>query len=93
MNELNFDKKSDKHISIQQKKMELEAGLLGKIFGNAKTAPSNICGMVMFMLLITSTAVCFCPANIEPQDYLKMAFPVVTGILGYLFGSKSSGTQ
>ncbi len=68
------------------KEMNLKAGLLGKFFGGMDNAPTNICGMLVLCLVITGALLSFCEAKIEPMEYWKSVLPVVTAVLGYLFG-------
>jgi hypothetical protein len=44
-------------IQLQSKQLDLESGILGKIFGGFKNAPSNIAGLVLFLLISTGIIV------------------------------------
>lgn len=72
--------------ALKAKEMDLQVGWLGKIFGSEENAPNNICGIIALILVIASCIVCIWPTRIEPSDYLSHIVPVVTTILGYLFG-------
>jgi hypothetical protein len=73
--------------AVKIKKMHLDAGLLGKIFGNSETAPTNICGIVAFLLIVTGTIMIFYESKVDPFDYWKsIIVPLLSVMLGYLFG-------
>ena len=61
--------------------MDIDIGVLGKIFGNSSNAPTNIAGTTIFILLI---ATLFSSALEWEQSS-----PVITLVLGYLFGKKT----
>jgi len=76
---------------LQEKQMDLDAGLLGKVFGSAQNAPSNIAGLVIIVLVFTGVC-CFIwpPAGTSPLEVWKLLIPVITMILGYLFGRRDA---
>jgi len=67
--------------AIKSKKMDLDAGYLGKVFGNSSSAPSNIAGIVILFLLIGTPF-------IDDLSWEK-SFPILTLSLGYLFGKST----
>ena len=69
--------------SFEEKKMNLDAGLLGKIFGNSSSAPSNIAGISILILLGFSVYV-------NQTNIWSTTSPIITLILGYLFGKQTS---
>lgn len=71
---------------IKAKEMDLEAGLLGKIFGADNRAASNIAGTVIILLVISGICVSFWGSNVPTIDYWKVITPIITLTLGYLFG-------
>jgi hypothetical protein len=87
---INFSPQSkiDK-TALKAKEMDLQVGLLGKIFGSSENAPNNICGIVALILVIVGSVICIWPTRIEPTDYLSYMLPVLTSILGYLFGKNA----
>jgi hypothetical protein len=40
-------------FAIEQTRMTLEAGWLGKVFGSATNAPTNIAGSILFLFFIS----------------------------------------
>jgi hypothetical protein len=66
--------------------MTLEAGWLGKIFGSATNAPMNIAGVVLSAFILTIFLILLIHTRMEPVEYLKLVLPVITLVLGYLFG-------
>jgi hypothetical protein len=76
-------------FAIEQTRMTLEAGLLGKIFGSATNAPTNIAGFILFLFFISIIIVLFLETRMEAIEYLKLVLPVITLVLGYLFGKST----
>jgi hypothetical protein len=66
--------------------MTLEAGWLGKIFGSATNAPMNIAGVVLSAFILAIFLILLIHTRMEPVEYLKLILPVITRVLGYLFG-------
>jgi hypothetical protein len=78
-------------IDLRSKAMDLEYGWLGRCFGNARNAPVNIAGLTVVLLLGTGVAMLFFESkNMLSSDYWKLITPILTLILGYLFGKKSA---
>jgi hypothetical protein len=78
-----------RYYDIEQIRMTLEAGWLGKIFGSATNAPTNIAGIVLSASIISIFLVLLIPTRMETIEYLKLVLPVVTLVLGYLFGKST----
>jgi hypothetical protein len=91
--QINPESKIEKQALSEQligKKMDLDAGLLGKIFGGAESAPTNICGFVASLIIVIGLLIFFLPTKIDPMDYWKtIALPLISGILGYIFGKRA----
>lgn len=87
---INFSSQSkiDK-TALKAKEMDLQVGLLGKLFGSTENAPNNICGMVALILVAVACVVCIWPTQIQPTEYLSTMLPVIMTILGYLFGKNA----
>ena len=78
-------------IQLQSKQLDLDSGVLGKVFGGFKNAPYNIAGMSLFLLFAIGIVVLFVPdLNMTATEYWKYSSSVITLILGYLFGRSSS---
>jgi hypothetical protein len=78
-------------IQLQAKQLDLESGILGKIFGGFKNAPYNIAGMCLFLLLTVGIIVLFVQnLNMSATEYWKYSTSIMTLILGYLFGRSSA---
>ena len=69
--------------------MTLEAGWLGKIFGSATNAPMNIAGVVLSAFILAIFLILLIHTRMEPVEYLKLVLPVITLVLGYLFGKST----
>ncbi len=81
------DSPSPDVIKLRSKEMDLESGWLGQVFGGARTAPSNIAGLCVLLLIFAGIALVFLTgAGMSAPDYWKIAAPIITLILGFLFG-------
>ena len=60
--------------------MDIDAGLLGKFFGNSSNAPTGIAGITIFLMIVIPF---FSDLRWE------QSLPVITLALGYLFGNKT----
>ena len=77
-------------IQLQSKQLDLESGLLGKIFGSSKSAPSNIASLCLLLILISGIALTFgISGKMEASEYWKYLSPTMSLIFGYLFGKNS----
>lgn len=77
-------------IELQSKAMDLESGWLGRCFGSARNAPLNIAGLAVALLLGTGVLLLFIDSKaMAAVEYWKLMVPILTLILGYLFGKKS----
>ena len=75
--------------TLEQTRMSLESGFLGKFFGAATNAPTNIAGLIALLLTLSCIVSLFVPSNIPALEFLKLVLPVITGVLGYLFGKST----
>ena len=75
--------------AIEHTRMTLETGWLGKIFGSATNAPTNIAGLVLCLFFPSIIIVLFLEARMEAIEYLKLVLRVITLALGYLFGKST----
>ena len=76
--------------ALKSKAMDLESGTLGKLFGSSKNAPINIAGLVLVVLLIPGIILLFYDGKIPATDYWKLVIPVITLIIGYIMGHRTS---
>jgi len=86
---------------LEEKRLDLEAGILGKFFGNVKTAPTNIAGITILSLLLVSILVTFIMIIVKIlfskeisdfeliSDIWTITTPIISLILGYLFGKNT----
>ena len=84
----NKDPKSS-DLLLRSKEMDLESGWLGRFFGAPTRSPSNIAGSLIFSLVIIGIAITFFPSSVNANDYWTKTFPLITLVLGYLFGKQS----
>jgi len=86
---LNYNKSPvSEETFVNLRKMDVEAGLLGKLFGGPSSAPMNIAGIVCFLLILCGVVYTCLKGMTEALDFWKLITPVVTLVLGYLFGKR-----
>ena len=77
---------------LKSKQMDLESGLLGKLFGSSANAPMNIAGLVALLVLVPLVVYTFVNVNSESKstvlDFWKICSPIIGMILGFVFGKK-----
>ena len=80
-----------RRYAIEQSRMSLDAGWLGKIFGSSTNAPTNIAGFFVGLLTLTIIFLgfVFVPSSISAMDFLNYLAPLITLVLGYLFGKST----
>jgi len=83
------DKKDDAYWGIESKKLDLEAGFFGKLFGSKLRAPLNIAGIFVLSLVASGIAVLFFTSAIPANDYWKIIAPLITLALGFIFGKST----
>ncbi len=84
---------------LKSQRMNLDAGLLGKLFGSRGNAPNNIAGLSVCLAFIVSGVAIW--ASRETTDsgvkvsyeILKYTLPVITGALGYMFGHGGANNE
>ncbi|MCP3942919.1 MAG: hypothetical protein GY710_15725 [Desulfobacteraceae bacterium] len=77
---------------LQSKKMDLKAGYLGKVFGSNEAAPYNISGALVILLVLSGIGTIFFKASLNADIYWNIITPVITLVMGYVFGKSSSGS-
>jgi uncharacterized membrane protein HdeD (DUF308 family) len=79
----------DKYL-WQEKQMKIERGLIGWLFGTEKNAPFNIAGIIVIILIAAGIISVFHATTIPSAEFWNTIGPIITLILGYIFGKKSS---
>lgn len=80
-------------VSAQERRQELEAGIIGKIFGNNPNTAVHIAGLVAILLCVIGGAYTFLPfvkpaeGAMSVAEVWKILVPVITGALGFIFGA------
>jgi hypothetical protein len=82
-------KEPDHETYIKLKAMDLESGWLGRVFGSSKNAAVNIGGLVVLLVVIAGIIMTIYPAGSTATESWKIITPVITMVLGFLFGRKS----
>ena len=87
---IEFNKTPDEHqFVLRSKEMDIEAGWLGHCFGTSKNAPLNIAGLVVALLVSTGVVTVFFQTAIPSLEYWKIAVPLITLVMGFVFGRGS----
>jgi hypothetical protein len=87
---IQFNTEPDQDVFVlRSKKMDLDAGWLGRCFGASNNAPLNIAGLLVVLLVGSGVAVLFFQSAIPAGDYWKIIVPLLTLVMGYVFGKGS----
>ncbi len=81
-------KEPDKDTYIRIKEMHLQSGALGQFFGAPGNASVNIGGLVV-VLVVVAGIIMTLKASDGGQEAWKVITPIVTMVLGFLFGKRS----
>lgn len=73
--------------ALEQTRMSLESGFLGKCFGSAANAPTNIAEFVVCLLVVIICVVGF--LKMPTAELVERVIPIITLALGYLFGKNT----
>ena len=73
---------------LRSKEMDLESGWLGKFFGAPTQLPGNVAGFAITILLVIGVIISMFPLAMSAIDYWTKILPVITMVLGYLFGKR-----
>ena len=88
--QLEFNKTPDEGgMVLRSKQMDLDAGWLGRCFGSGKNAPMNIAGTLVLLLAASGIAVLFFQSAIAAAEYWKIIVPLLTLVMGFVFGKSS----
>jgi uncharacterized membrane protein HdeD (DUF308 family) len=85
----NISNENQHKYALESKQMDIDAGLIGKIFGTSQAAPINIAGFIAIVLTMAGVLSLFIDATLKPDELWKIIVPILSMILGYLFGKKS----
>ena len=90
-NQITFNSQEpDKDTYVKLREMDLNSGILGKFFGTSDNVSVYIAGVVVFLVVTTGLIVTFHPGGTTAVDTWKIITPIITMILGFLFGKHSS---
>jgi hypothetical protein len=70
-------------------RLRLQIGYLGRIFGIKEHAPTNIAGLLIFVIIVFGIYVTMSKTAIDPNNYWDKAFTIILGTIGYIFGRGS----
>lgn len=83
---LQYTSPKDNPAAISRSKMYLEAGWLGRCFGTGSNATVNIAGLALVLLFGIGIATMFLQSSLSAAEYWKFAAPLISGIIGFMFG-------
>jgi len=80
-----------RRYALEERRMNLEAGWLGSIFGSRTPPSTSIAGIVLILLILMNFILIFSPsAGITAGEFAKqILLPIITLVFGYLFGKKT----
>ena len=90
-----IDEQAAKSIAAEgtkKRKLELEAGWLGKIFGSSDNTPVHIAGFVVILLVVSGIVYTFVPdekKSLQTGEFWKTIAPIILTTLGYIFGAST----
>jgi hypothetical protein len=87
--EVTIDPRPDKALALQDKKLTLDAGILGWFFGTGPQASASIAGFVVLVLACGGLFMALARNDMTATEYWKVASPIITGGLGFIFGRKT----
>lgn len=78
--------------------LKIKAGWLGSFFGYSKNVGLYIVGLITIILLLTATIYTFIPdtcksASLPADKFWSMILPVITTLIGYIFGFNGKGNN
>jgi hypothetical protein len=76
-------------FDLESQKMKLSAGTLGTFFGTGPNVPLYIAALTIILLMVGGLAAMFLETKMPAADYWKLAAPIITGALGFVFGRKT----
>lgn len=75
--------------SLKSKELDVQIGWLGRVFGSPVNVPGNICGLLIFFMVIIGGIITLWNFRVSPGEYWKIAQQLILPALAYLFGRGS----
>ena len=93
-NKLKYDSapNANEKFMLETKRMDLDAGWFGKIFGAKPVSPINIASFFILLLLLSGIVLSFTNKLSDAIEYWKIISALITLALGYIFGKNSKDT-
>lgn len=76
-------------LEAETNKLRLEMGWIGSFVGSAKNAPNNIAFLILLVVVLAGFIVGFAYPH-DRVEFWKLIAPIITLVLGYIFGQKTS---
>ena len=70
----------NRRYALEERRMNLQAGW---------NVPTYVAGSIALLLTIACILSLFLPTTIPAIEFLKLVLPVITGVLGFLFGKST----
>jgi hypothetical protein len=75
-------------IESEMRLKKLESGWFGLLFGSSKNASVNVAGLIVIFAVIAGILSFFQEAAVTTEIW-KYITPIITAVLGFLFGKRS----
>jgi len=62
--------------------------VVSRVFGSPRVAPINVACTIAVLLVATGIGLAFLPGSIGFESYWKVTLPLLTAVLGYMFGAQ-----
>jgi hypothetical protein len=83
---IELDPGSRDYLKYKEKELDLNYGLLGKVFGDSQRSPSNIAGAVLLLSTVAGLVITIYPGGTTATEAWKVISPIIVGTMGFLFG-------
>jgi hypothetical protein len=98
--QLPTDPQTAKHVldaEHKRRELEIECGLLGKLFGTSPRVSIYIAGVLVILCAIVGLIFPFLPPSsrgeVSTADFWKIVSPTITTCLAYIFGASSKNEK
>lgn len=89
-----IDGRTNPRDFLDSKRMDIEAGYLGRLFGTGRNAArAMIWTIVVLEIAVASLVSAFAAQPTASAEFLKTSLPVVTLAIGYLAGASGKSSS
>lgn len=80
----------DRETYVKLREMDLNSGILGKFFGNSEHVSVYIAGVIVIGVAGAGLVATLCTGGATAVETWKIITPIITMVLGFLFGKNTS---